>query len=442
MRANVIWSQGLAIYTERKVFALAILGISAGLPLPLIYGTPSIWLREAGLGLAAITPLSAVLFVYGIKFLWAPLADHLRLPNFLLRFGRRRSWMLAAQLTALLSMVWIGFSDPGPGNLTGFLVGITILALASATQDIALDAFRIESAPPNRQGAMAASYVFGYRIAYQLIGGAACLYLADRYGWTIAYCAMSATMLIGMVAVLCMDEPPSPLPRTANAPQPHHGTLARIRRTIITTIINPFREFWQRLGRQAAIIVLLLVITFRLCDLLLGSIAYLFYIDTGFSKSDIASVTKLFGFPMLLLGAVAGGGLVRVLGAHRMLAPAAFLALASNLGFLALSAMGDDRLIFTAVIAFDNIASGAATSVFIAFLSSLTSPIHTATQYALLSSVMVQLGKFLGIYSGPIAERIGYEYFFVYTAMLGIPAVILSLILLRLPNMSDTTREK
>jgi PAT family beta-lactamase induction signal transducer AmpG len=399
------------------------LGFSAGLPLLLVLGTLSFWLREAGIDRTTIGYLSWVGLAYAFKWVWAPLVDRLPIPLLTRWLGRRRSWLLLSQVAIMVGLIAMSFNDPQVALLP-VVWGALAVAFGSATQDIALDAFRIESADVDRQAALAASYQTGYRLA-MIWAGAGVLWLAARAevtgaagyqhgAWHTAYLVMAASMLPGVLTVLLSQEPlRRPLPPAKNAADWLRGAL-----------VEPFADFLSRYRWQAALI-LALIATYRISDVVMGIMANPFYVDMGYSKDEVAAVTKVFGVIMTLVGAFVGGVLAMRLGVMRVLMLGAVLSAASNLLFAALSTRGHDLNGLVFVISADNLASGIASAAFIAYLSSLTNVNYSATQYALLSSMMLLLPKFLAGYSGRYVDAFGYADFFVATAMLGVPVLLL-----------------
>jgi MFS transporter, PAT family, beta-lactamase induction signal transducer AmpG len=417
------WLATLKVYLEPASVRMLLLGFSAGLPLLLVLGTLSFWLREAGIDRTTIGYLSWVGLAYAFKWVWAPLVDRLPIPVLTRLLGRRRSWLLLSQLAILAGLVAMSFNDPQVA-LTPVVWGALAVAFGSATQDIALDAFRIESADVNRQAALAASYQTGYRLA-MIWAGAGVLWVAARAqpegvlgyqhgAWQTAYLVMAGSMLLGVLTVLFSAEPQSRvLPPSKNLAEWLRGAL-----------VAPFADFLSRFGWQAALI-LALIATYRISDVVMGIMANPFYVDMGYSKDEVAAVTKVFGVIMTLAGAFVGGVLSMRLGVMRVLMLGAVLSAASNLLFAYLSTLGHDLSWLIAVISADNLAGGIASAAFIAYLSSLTNVAYSATQYALFSSMMLLLPKFLAGYSGRYVDSFGYQNFFVATALLGVPVLLL-----------------
>jgi MFS transporter, PAT family, beta-lactamase induction signal transducer AmpG len=424
------WRDALKVYAEPATLRMLLLGFSAGLPLLLVFGTLSFWLREAGIDRTTIGFLSWVGLAYAFKWVWAPLVDRLPIPVLTRLLGRRRSWLLLAQAMVIAGLVGLALTDPRQALLPAVWCALAV-AFGSATQDIALDAYRIELADTPRQAALAASYQTGYRIA-MIWAGAGALWIAARAeiiggpayqpgAWSAAYFAMAASMLLGVVTVLFSPEPaPRPIAPSRNAAEWLHGAL-----------VAPFADFLQRYGQQALLILSLIAI-YRISDVVMGIMANPFYVDMGYTKDEVAAVTKIYGVVMTLVGAFVGGLLSMRFGVMRVLMLGAVLSAASNLLFAWLASRGHDLAGLVFVIAADNLASGIASAAFIAYLSSLTNINYSATQYALFSSMMLLLPKFLAGYSGKFVDAFGYTNFFTATALLGVPVLVLVAVAARL----------
>ena len=380
-------------------------------------------LREAGIDRSTIGYLSWVGLAYAFKWVWAPLVDRLPIPYFTKRLGRRRSWLLLAQVMVILGLVGMAISDPrqtlGPVVWCALLV-----AVGSATQDIALDAFRIESAEPSHQAALATSYQTGYRLA-MIWAGAGVLWVAAwvqgdnsagyvQEAWQTAYMVMAASMAVGLFTVLISKEPvPAALPPARNVREWLQGAL-----------VEPFADFIKRYHWQA-VLILSLIAVYRISDVVMGIMANPFYVDMGYTKAEVATVTKVYGVLMTLLGAFVGGVMALRWGVMRILMLGAILSALSNLLFAWLSGHGHDVQALILVVSADNLSSGIASAAFIAYLSSLTNIQYSATQYALLSSMMLLLPKFIAGFSGDFVNAHGYADFFNATALLGMPVLIL-----------------
>jgi PAT family beta-lactamase induction signal transducer AmpG len=417
------WREALRLYLQPASLRMLALGFAAGLPLLLVLGTLSFRLREAGIDRSTIGYLSWVGLAYGVKWMWAPLVDRMPIPWLTRQLGRRRSWLLLSQIVIAGGLVGMALNDPS--QLLGPLVACALaVAIASATQDIALDAYRIESAEVNAQAALAASYQTGYRLA-MIWAGAGVLWIAAwaqgeettgyaQSAWQVGYLVMALSMLPGMLVVLASPEPvPAPFKPARNVAEWLKGA-----------VIEPFADFWLRYRWQAALLLALIAV-YRISDVVMGIMANPFYVDMGFTKSEVAGVTKVYGVIMTLVGAFVGGLLSARFGVMRVLMLGAVLSAASNLLFVWLSGVGHDVQALVWVISADNLASGIASAAFIAYLSSLTNISYSATQYALLSSMMLLLPKFIAGFSGDFVDAYGYASFFTATAWLGLPVLVL-----------------
>jgi PAT family beta-lactamase induction signal transducer AmpG len=437
------WRAALRVYLEPAALRMLFLGFGAGLPLVLVLGTLSFRLREAGIDRTTIGFLSWVGLAYAFKFAWAPLVDRLPLPGLTRALGRRRSWLLASQAVIVAGLAGMALADPR--NALVLLVACALaVAFASATQDIALDAYRIESAPIEQQAALAATYQAGYRAA-MIWAGAGALWIAARASsaddgyqgsaWTAAYLAMAASMGVGVIAVLLAPEPRvAAVALTAAAEAQLMQRLiaerglppwqARLAAWLEVSVVGPFRDFLQRYRWHAALILALIAV-YRISDIVLGIMAYPFYVDLGFTKDEVAAVSKVYGVLMFLAGAFAGGALTARFGIGRILFVGALLSAASNLLFAWLAQRGHDLTGLIWVISADNLSAGIASAAFIAYLSSLTNLSYSATQYALFSSVMLLAPKITAGLSGWAVDQWGYPAFFVGTAALGVPVLVL-----------------
>lgn len=453
------WLDALLAYFDRRVAALFFLGFAAGLPYLLVFSTLSTWLREFGVDRATIGFLSWVSTFYSIKVLWAPIVDRLPLPGLTHSLGRRRGWMLLAQVGIIAGLIGMAVADPKNG-LTWLVVCALLVAFSSATQDISIDAYRIEAAPVELQGPLAGSYNFGYRVAL-LVAGAGALYIAEFDSWFAAYCIMAALMLVGPVTVFLISEPERKLDRAALLLEERVvAYMARLRDMplqlkntlgwLYGAVACPFLDFFRRLG-WFALVILLFIGIYKLSDVIMGVMASPFYIDAGFSKSDIANVTKIYGFLMSVVGGLIGGVLVARWGVVKPLILGAALVGLPNLLFAWLAYQGIDQVfltippserilplpsgsgrdlwLLTLAISGDNLGGGIAGTVLIGYLSSLTSSAYTATQYALFSSFMSLPGRFIGGWSGVAVEEIGYRDFFAWTALISLPAIVIAIYL-------------
>jgi PAT family beta-lactamase induction signal transducer AmpG len=435
--ATASWSEAITIYTRPRVVAMIFLGFAAGLPFLLVFSTLSAWLRDVDIARTTIGFFSWIGITYSIKVFWAPVIDRLPLPLLTRALGKRRAWMLVAQLTIALGLIGMALTDP-LADLTRLALFALLVAFGSATQDITVDAYRIEAVEKNLQGAMAATYVLGYRLAL-LAAGAGAFYIAEASSWSGAYLAMAALMGVGIVTTLVISEPqhvPDPRTRALEARLEHavginsrQSLWTRLAAWFSDAVISPFVEFFQRNG-ALAVLILLLVGAYKLSDITMGVMANPFYLDLGFSKTEIANVTKVFGFFMTIAGAGLGGILVVRYGILRPLLAGAILVASTNLLFVWLAVSEPNLVTLAIVISADNLGGGFATSAFIAWLSSLTNTAYTATQYALFSSLMTLPAKFVGGFSGIVVDHEGYAIFFLYAGLLGVPAILLVLLLI------------
>ncbi|MGB2172342.1 MAG: AmpG family muropeptide MFS transporter [Porticoccaceae bacterium] len=497
---NTSWKESFRAICHPRVITLFFLGISAGIPLLLIFSSLSLWLREAGVDRSAVTYFSWAALGYSFKFVWAPLVNSLQIPVLTQKLGQRRAWLLLSQLMIMLAISLMAFVDPATNQLTAMALAAVLLGFSAATQDIVIDAYRIESADEQFQALMSSGYIAGYRIG-MLIAGAGALYLAsffgstgDRYSfaaWQSTYLIMAITMLIGVITTLCISEPD--IKKTgANITFAENSlrffllftaavvgfigcyfvssqlavdlkqqlgqlfsngylaaTVVELLRLIFATTIAiliakllifigmvdqrqvnqayiaPIKDFFNRYGLSLALTMLALIGLYRVSDIVLGVISNVFYQDLGFSKNTIASVVKSFGLGMSIVGGFVGGILALRYGVIRILFVGAVLSALTNILFIVLAKAGQDIGLLYWVIAADNLSAGLASAAFVAFLSSLTNISFTAMQYAIFSSIMTLFPKVLGGYSGSIVEGIGYESFFLITALMGLPVLFL-----------------
>jgi len=416
---------------------MVFLGFSAGLPYLLVFSTLTAWLRDEEISRSAIGFFAWVGMIYSVKVFWAPVVDRVKLPFLQLLLGQRRSWILLAQLGIGLGL-W-GMTVAGPESLLMLSIVALIVAFSSATQDIAIDAFRIESAESTVQGAMSAAYILGYRVAL-LVAGAGALYLAEYFDWATAYQLMASLMMVGIVTILLVAEPSKAGSASAasegiQSDTELEGAASNTRgknglQRFIVSYWDPVRDFFHTHGRFA-VFLLLLIGCYRLSDIAMGIMANPFYLDLGYSKIEIANIAKVFGFAMSITGSALGGILVLKWGILKPLLLGAVLVAATNLLFAVLALIEPDLIHLAIVISADNLSGGLAATAFIAYLSSLTNTAYTATQYALFSSLMTLPGKFLSGFSGMIVDASGYVVFFTSAALVGLPAIMLVSILIR-----------
>ncbi len=428
-KRKLSWVDTVRAITRPKVAVMTALGFSSGLPFMLVGNTLGFWLRESGITLTTIGFLSWVGFAYSLKFLWAPIVDKVDAPIFGRWLGRRRGWMILSQ--SLVAAALVGMSVLRPEGGLALFTGLALLAaFASATQDIVVDAWRIEASQSNEEMALLSSaYQLGYRAAL-LVTDALILIVAGSVGWPTSYLAMAVAMTAGMVATFFAMEPA----RAAATQAPSLWTS----RGLIDAIIGPFKVFFKEHGSQA-LLILLAVSLYRLADFMMGPMANPFYSDLGISKETVGAVRGSVGLFTSVLGVAAGGLCAVRFGLVKTLLIGAILGPASNLAFSVMALQGPDPQVFAWAMAVDNFSTGIAGVALIGYMSSLTSLGYTATQYALLSSFYALLGKFLKGFSGISVESLAKSYdlmtayaiFFAGTALIGLPALILCVILVR-----------
>lgn len=418
---KISWRSASTVYFKPRVIAMCLIGFGAGLPLLMVFSTLSAWLSDSGVSRSEIGLFAWVGITYSVKFIWSPVVDRLALPV-LHRLGRRRSWILIGQLGIAVGLICLSTIDPQT-DLAYVAFWAVFIAFASATQDIAVDAYRIEAVESRLQGAMSAAYIFGYRLA-MLVAGAGSLIIADNYGWAQAYLSMAAIMGVAIVTVLLIAEPT--VGKADSAQTLDSGSLiAKLRQAVL----EPLVDFFKRNGRLA-ILLLLFIGFYRLSDITMGIMANPFYLELGFTKTEIGQVVKIFGFFMTMAGTFLCGSLVVRYGFYGPLLAGAIMVAATNILFSTLASIGPDLTWLAIVISADNLSGGIATTALVAYLSSLTNRTYTATQYALFSSLMTLPGKFLSGFSGFVVDASSYSTFFLVAAALGIPAIILVLMLI------------
>jgi PAT family beta-lactamase induction signal transducer AmpG len=496
------WLDTIASFKHPRVITMLFLGFSAGIPILLIFSSLGLWLREAGVERSAVTFFSWAALGYSFKFVWAPLVDKLPLPFLTRWLGRRRSWMLLSQFAIIIAILWMGMTDPlaNDNSLTIMALAAVLLGFSSATQDVVIDAYRIESADSDLQAMMSSTYIAGYRIG-MLVAGAGALYLASYFGsekanysyvaWQWTYAIMSAVMLVGVVTTLLIPEPTRQREDTAKHSASDYlsflllfilavvafiatfyfsSELVKASKSSLTelfsnkhlasfivetlrlfagiiiagivaklvvlsgivqqsmlneTYVAPVKDFFHRYGLSLAVLLLVLIGLYRISDIVLGVISNVFYQDLGFTKIEIANVVKTFGLFMTIAGGFLGGLLSVRFGVMKILFLGAALSAATNILFMLLANAGHDMTMLYIVISADNLSAGLASAAFIAFLSKLTNISFTAVQYAIFSSLMTLLPKILGGYSGSMVDAMGYPQFFMFTAILGIPVLVL-----------------
>jgi len=397
-------------FAQPAAFTMFAFGFASGLPFLLVAGTLAYWLREGGIELREITMIASAGLAYSCKFLWAPLVDRWRLPM-LGRFGQRRSWLLLAMLAVMAGL--LAMAQVSPAQLAAFVWLTLLVAFAGATLDIAVDAYRVEIAPASAQGALVATYSLGYRMAL-ILAGALALVLADHLAWAHVYRLMALAMALPLLVCLLAAEPARVRVRTEH-------WLEGLREGVI----EPFADFFRRFGAPSALVLLLFILSMKISDqALIGGMIGPFYLDQGFSKTEIAAVSKVYGVWVGIAGAFVGGMAVSRWGLYWPLLIAIILGGASNLLYLSLIGAEGDLVRLTVVISGENFAQGYLGTTAVAYMSALVNQRYTATQYALFSSLIMLPGKVLGFFSGWIVEITeGYAVYFLITALLAIPAV-------------------
>jgi len=406
------WREAVSIYGERRVLLVFVLGFSSGLPLLLTFSTLAFRLAETGIDKGSIGLFALVGLAYGWKFVWSPVLDRFR-PPLLGGLGRRRGWLASIQILLALAILALGACPPET-RLGLTAAGAVLVACLSASQDIVIDAWRVELLGERQQGAGAAASVAGYRVAL-LLAGAGALVVAEWGGWFWAYAAMAGLMLPGLVATLVGPETAAPVSDAA-AP-----LTVRLRRSVV----EPLSEFFSRNGVAAAVAILLFIMLYKLGDALLGAMSNPFYVELGFTKTEVASIVKVQGLLATLAGGFLGGAIVNRHGMLPALWICGIVQMLSNLVFVAQAMAGHDVWMLSVTIAVENLAGGMGTAAFVAYLSSLCDVRYTATQYALLSSVMAQARTTLAASAGFLALALGWIGFFLLTTAAAIPALVL-----------------
>jgi PAT family beta-lactamase induction signal transducer AmpG len=417
--------ESLRIYRRPRLLAILFMGFSSGLPLPLTFATLSFWLAETGISRTEIGLFVLLGFAYNYKFLWSPLIDRLPIPGLTRRLGRRRGWALAIQLPLMLAILALGQSDPRTDlSLTALLA--VLVSFLSASQDIVIDAYRVELLKPEEQGAGAAATQWGYRVG-NLAAGAGALYAAHFGGWHMAYAIMAGLMLIGIATVLLTPEPAARGTVAAAAHGP--GALAAWMRT---AVVEPFADFIARPGWAA---ILVFIVLYKFGDALAGVMSNPFYVALGFTKIEVANISKLVGFFATLGGVALGGMATDRWGLYRSLLACGLLQMLSNLMYVAQAWAGHDTWMLTASIFTENLAGGMGSAAFVAYLSSLCNAAFTATQYALFSSLAALPIRLLSAPAGWLSEHLDWPSFFFVTTLAGVPGLVMLLwVMWRFPD--------
>jgi len=417
------WRAALVLYGDCRMLVILLMGFSSGLPLLLGFSTLSYWLSKEGVSLTAISGLLASSIPYSIKFLWAPVIDQYRLPILTSLFGQRRGWMLAIQILLAVAIIGLGFGDPRES--IAYVAALAfVVALLSASQDIVIDAYRIDILEDHEQGAGAAMTQTGYRIGL-LVAGAGAIALADFVSWSLIYTLMAGLVGIGMFAALIAPEPAIAKPHIDLS-----SAVPGLVPALHYAVVVPLKDL---LNRQGIVWILLFVLLYKYGDAIAGAMANPFYFQIGFSGVEIASVTKVFGVAATLVGVFAGGALVARFGVWSALVIGGVLQAATNLLFAWLAASGHDLTLLAVAVGADNFAGGLGSAAFVAYLSGLCNVSFTGTQYALLTSLTAFGRTLFATVSGPLAEQLGWTGFFIATTAIAVPGLLLLLWLRRYP---------
>lgn len=415
-----IWWKAAKVYFDKRMMTMLGLGFSSGFPFLLVGATLTLWLKDAGMALKLIGLFSLVKIPYSFKWVWSPFVDRINLPLFG-RLGRRRGWALFAQTWLIIALLGMAFVNPVE-DMSLMMFFAVITAVSSATQDIVLDAYRVESFNNKEQGAAAAIFMVGYRIGF-IFSGAVALILADVLSWHSVYVLMAGGTLVGIITILYSPEPKEvPLPPSA----PVKTFAERVLRFLNRSVAAPLKDFIQRRDWW---LILLFVMFYKLCDAYMGPMSMPFYDAMGFSKIEIASVTKIYGMIATIVGGLLGGLLVARWGIFRSLVIGSILQGVTTLMFVVQAEAGHNIYVLMATISLDNLAGGMSTTAFVAYISSLCNVAYTATQYALLSSFMSLLRDLLSSTSGWLAETVSWTMFFTINTFMALPGLILILII-------------
>jgi MFS transporter, PAT family, beta-lactamase induction signal transducer AmpG len=422
------WGEALAVYFEPRQLIILIMGFASGLPLLLTLSTLSYWLKKVGTDLTAIGLFGAAAAPYGYKFLWSPIIDQVRLPLLAPLMGHRKSWLFLLQILLAGSIFAFGLTDPAVAPLQTALA-VLVLAFFSASQDIVIDAYRIEILKPEEQAAGAATTQIGYRIGL-LLAGAGAIALSDFVSWPTVFAVLAGCILACAVFTLFVPEPKVHRPSFGND----------YKAGLNAAVVQPFREFMQRRGW---VVVLLFVLFYKFGDAFSGFLANPFYVDLGFTGVEIAAITKIYGILATVIGGLLGGAIVARIGLFRTLMIGGILQAATNLLFTVLALRGHDLVWLGIAITADNLAGGVAAAAFVAYLSGLCNRAFTATQYALLSSFMAQGRTLMSTPSGWLATQLDWPVFWATTALMAVPGLLLLLWLIRLyPDEKKLTTEE
>jgi len=422
------WFGAIKVYGDRRMVQIFWLGFASALPLPLTMGTLSLWMAESGVNKATIGAFALVGLPYTLKFLWSPLMDVLAIPIVTRLLGRRRSWILLTQILLCVAFVGLGSTNPSIDPVQT-AVWALMVSFFSASQDIVIDAFRVEILDKNSYGAGAATSVFGYRIGL-LVSGAGALYMASLGSWFTVYCVMAALMSIGMITVLFCQEPKQSDSISLN----EKANQSRLK----TAVIEPFVDF---MSHKNWLLILLFIICYKLGDAFLANMMNPFFVDIGFSKIEIANISKVFGLVTTLIGGFLGGLAISRYGIMKGLLYCGLLQMVSNLVFIAQAWAGHNIYMLMLTIAAENITGGMGTTAFVAYISSLCNQKYTATQYALLSSFSSTGRTLLSSGSGVLVGIIGWSSFFMLTSFIAGIGIIILLYLMHRIKLSQSLSE-
>ncbi|MFN3230771.1 MAG: AmpG family muropeptide MFS transporter [Alphaproteobacteria bacterium] len=429
-----------AVYAERRVALFFLFGFSSGLPLALSFGTLSYWLTQVGTSKGEIGLFALLTVPYAFKFVWAPFIDRLPFPVLTRLLGRRRGWMLAMQIGLILSIGFVGFCDPVPGNLLPVALGALAIAFFSASQDIVIDAHRVELLDLEQQGAGAGAYQIGYRIAMLVSGGGALIIAglgasgADSVGnWEAAYSVMAVLMLVGVLAVLLSPEPAQQDSDDAQVRRQQaeaylksrprlQGFLGEVLAWLYVSAVAPFLEFMQKSGW---FVILAFVLFYKFGDTLASMMTGPFYLEHGFSLEAVGLISKPVGITATIFGAVLAGVMVYRLGIIKSLWICGIAQLVSNFMFVILASVGPDPWMLGFTVAIENFAGGMGATAFMAYMASLCNVAYTATQYALLTSLMSVGRTLFSAPSGFLAEAVSWPVFFSLTVVAAVPGLVL-----------------
>ncbi len=420
------WRASLAMYGRPRLIAVLLMGFSSGLPLALTFGTLSYWLAEIGVSLTAIGLFGLVRSSYSLKFLWSPLIDRLPIPLLTARLGRRRSWALAIQFLLALAILALGATDPQQDPVMTALAAV-VVAFLSASQDIVIDAYRIELLLPEEQGAGAAATQWGYRFGL-LAAGAGALYAASYGGWHFAYALMAALMLVGMVTVWFTPEPGGVQPLE---PLPGPTASARVAAWLSRAVVAPFFDLFARTGGMRMLVIILFIVLYKFGDALAASMSNPLYVSLGFTKVEVATIAKVYGVLATLAGVALGGIMVARIGVFRALLVGGGLQALSNLLYATQVWAGHDTIMLALTIGGENLTGGMASSAFVAYLSGLCSRDFTATQYALLSALATVGLNVLAASGGALAQALGWVPFFILSTLACTPSLVILLWIMR-----------